>query len=44
MPVYCYVHSKRLKFLDTGGTDSIEYMHTIWQKNANPLFTKLRVI
>lgn len=25
-------------------TDSIEYMHAVWQKGYNPLFTKLRII
>lgn len=44
MPAYCYVHSKRLKFMDTGGTDSIEYMHAIWFKDANPRYTQLRII
>jgi hypothetical protein len=44
MPTYCFVHSKRLKFLDTGGTDSSEYMHAIWFKDSNPRYTQLRVI
>lgn len=37
-------NSKRLKFVNTGGTDSIEYMHCAWKTNDYPKFTKLRVI
>lgn len=34
MPAKCYVHRKRMSFTDEGGTDSIEYMHAVWQKDA----------
>lgn len=44
MPSFSYVHSKRMSFSDTGGTDSIEYMHAVWVKGQKPKFTKLRVI
>ncbi len=44
MPTWCYVHSKRMRFTDSGGTDSIEYMHAVWVKDNNPKFTHLRVI
>ncbi len=44
MPVWCYVHRKRMSFTDDGKTDSIEYMHAIWQKGHHPDFTMLRVI
>ena len=43
-PLACYVHNKRMKFTNTNGTDSIEYMHCIWQKGVKPDFTMLRVI
>lgn len=44
MPLYCYVHSKRMKFREGSGTDSIEYMHAVWQKGNYPKFTQMRVI
>lgn len=44
MPVACYVHSRRMRFTNTTGTDSIEYMHAIWQKGNHPKFTQLRII
>lgn len=44
MPILTYVHSKRLKFINTSGTDSIEYMHCIWKIDNYPKFTKLRII
>lgn len=44
MPVLTYVHTKRPKFLNTGGTDSVEYMHSIWQKGNPCRFTKMRII
>lgn len=53
MPVFCYVHSERMKFnlhrLDLPpekrrATDSIEYAHFVWQKGNTPKFTKLRII
>ena len=44
MPVYTYVHSKRLKFLNTSGTDSIEYAHLVWKVGEFPRFTRMRLI
>ena len=44
MPLLTYVHTKRPKFLNTGGTDSIEYMHAIWMKGSPRKFTKMRII
>lgn len=44
MPTWCYVHSKRMKFTGTKNTDSIEYMHAVWQAGSYPKFTKLRII
>ena len=44
MPVLTYVHTKRPKFLNTGGTDSIEYMHCVWQVGNPCRETKLRII
>lgn len=44
MPKYTFVHSKRLSFTEGGKTDSIEYMHCVWQKGYNPEFTQLKVI
>lgn len=35
MPVKAFVHSKRMKFLDTHTQDSIEYMHACW-RTQNP--------
>lgn len=43
-PLACYVHNKRMKFTNTNGTDSIEYMHCIWQKGTKPDYTMLKVI
>lgn len=43
MPICVYVHSKRMKFTKKG-TDSIEYIHAVWQKGKYPVFTKLKVI
>jgi hypothetical protein len=43
MPILTYVHSKRLNFTGNG-TDSIEYMHCVWQVGNYPKFTQLRVI
>ena len=43
MPEFCFVHHRRISF--TGGTtDSIEYMHAIWNVGYHPEFTKLKVI
>lgn len=44
MPLATYVHSKRMKFTNTGGTDSIEYMHAVWRVGYNPKHTHLRVL
>lgn len=44
MPVLTYVHTKRPKFLNTGGTDSIEYMHCVWRRGQNCRHSALRVV
>lgn len=44
MPTHTYVHHKRMSFTDDGKTDSVEYMHCVWQKGKNPLSTKLSII
>ena len=44
MPKYAFVHNKRMSFTKGGGTDSIEYMHCVWQKNDYPEFAQLKVI
>lgn len=44
MPKRCYVHHKRMSFTDRGGTDSIEYMHCVWEKGLNPDSCNLKVI
>lgn len=44
MAKYAFVHSKRIAFTDKGGTDSIAYMHCVWQKGYNPKFTQLTII
>lgn len=44
LPTWAYVHHRRMSFTDDGKTDSIEYMHAVWQKGANPAFTMLKVI
>jgi hypothetical protein len=47
LPKYCFVHSKRIHFIDgqgKSGTDSIEYAHYIWQKGYDPEYTLLKVI
>lgn len=44
MPVLTYVHTRRPKFLNTGGTDSIEYMHAVWQVGNPCRFTRMRII
>lgn len=44
MPKYAFVHSRRMSFTDDGKTDSIEYMHCVWQKGYYPEFAKLKVI
>lgn len=44
LPMCCYVHSERMRFLNTGGTDSIEYMHCVWKKGHKFNNTALRII
>jgi hypothetical protein len=44
MPKYAFVHNRRMSFTDDGKTDSIEYMHAVWQKGHYPEFTRLKVI
>ena len=44
LPTWAYVHHRRFSFTDDGKTDSIEYMHAVWQKDAEPAFTMLKVI
>jgi len=48
-PDYIYVHSKRPRFTNTSGTDSIEYAHFVWGAethltNENKGHSLLRVI
>jgi hypothetical protein len=43
-PQRIYVHRKRMSFQDKGGTDSIEYMHCVWQKGENKKESLLRII
>jgi len=44
MPIRAYVHHRRMSFTDDGKTDSIEYMHCVWQKGNFPKETLLRLI
>lgn len=44
MAKYAFVYSNRMSFTDKGGTDSVAYMHCVWQKGYNPEFCKLKVI
>jgi len=43
-PFVFYIHSTRMKFLDTNSTDSIEYMHCVWKKGTQNKFSQSRVI
>lgn len=43
-PTWIFVHSKRISFTPDGKTDSIEYMHAVWQKQTRVKFSKLMVI
>jgi len=43
LPSYIYVHHIRMSFFG-GTTDSIEYMHVVWQVGQKVEFSKLRVI
>lgn len=44
MAKHCFVHSHRIKFRNTKTTDSIEYMHCVWQVGYHPEHTMLRII
>lgn len=44
MPILTYVHTRRPSFLNTWGTDSIEYMHAVWRVGLPAKFTLLRII
>lgn len=44
LPLYCFVHHKRMSFTAKRGTDSIEYMHCVWQVGNKVEFTQLKVI
>ena len=44
MPLYAYIHHRRMSFTDDRRTDSIEYMHAVWQKGNYPKHTKIRII
>ena len=44
MPYRCYVNHKRISFTKNGKSDSIEYMHAIWQEGHYPSSTMLKVI
>lgn len=43
MPEYCFVHHKRISFMN-GATDSIEYAHFVWRKGTNNDYCKTYVI
>jgi len=40
---YAFVHHKRMSFTPDGKTDSIEYMHAVWQKGYKGM-TQLKVL
>lgn len=44
MPEMICVHPKRISFTDDKKTDSIEYAHFVWRKEANPESTKLFIL
>ena len=44
MPKYIYVHNRRMSFTDDGKTDSIEYMHAVWEKGYHPKYSLTRII
>lgn len=46
LPKYSFVHHSRIGFIpdQPSKTDSIEYMHAVWQKGHTPEFCNLRVI
>lgn len=41
---YAYVHSKRMSFTGGNKTDSIEYMHCVWQKGIKNDYVRLNII
>jgi len=43
MPEYCFVHHKRISFMN-GATDSIEYAHFVWKKGIKNSYCKTYVI
>lgn len=43
-PKYAFVHPRRMSFTADGKTDSIEYMHCVWQKGCETEFTRLIVL
>jgi len=44
MPIRAYIHHKRIGFTDDGKTDSIEYMHCVWEKGKKPLEIKTTIL
>lgn len=44
MPKYAFVHHKRMSFTGDGKTDSVAYMHCVWQNGYYPDATELRII
>lgn len=44
LPIWSYVHNRRMSFTDDGKTDSIEYCHMVWQQGRCPDFTMLKII
>ena len=44
LPVNAYIHHRRMSFTDDKKTDSIEYMHAVWQKGNYPTHTKIKII
>lgn len=43
-PKYAFIHNERISFTEDEKTDSIEYMHCVWQKGYKPEFTLTKVI
>ena len=44
VPKYVFVHPSRMSFTEDGKTDSIEYMHCVWQVNCTFKHAKLCVL
>jgi len=44
LPIYSFIHHKRMSFTPNGKTDSIEYCHMVWKKGCNPLYTLQKII